>query len=43
MQTDQSICLSLEYSMTVKLLTDHHLMRNAGNGPLWVDFYIFSF
>ena len=24
-QTDQSICLSLEYSMTVKLLTEHHL------------------
>ena len=24
-QTDQSLCLSLEYSMTVKLLTEHHL------------------
>ena len=24
-QSDQSLCLSLEYSMTVKLLTDHHL------------------
>ena len=24
-QSDQSICLSLEYSMTVKLLTEHHL------------------
>ena len=24
-QTDQSICLSLEYSMTVKLLTEHFL------------------
>ena len=25
MQSDQSLCLSLEYSMTVKLLTGHHL------------------
>ena len=24
-QTDQSICLSLEYSVSVKLLTEHHL------------------
>ena len=24
-QSDQSPCLSLEYSMTVKLLTEHHL------------------
>ena len=24
-QTDQSLCLSLEYSTTVKLLTEHHL------------------
>ena len=24
-QSDQSHCLSLEYSMTVKLLTEHHL------------------
>ena len=24
-QSDQSVCLSLEYSMTVKLLTEHHL------------------
>ena len=24
-QTDQSRCLSLKYSMTVKLLTEHHL------------------
>ena len=24
-QSDQSICLSVEYSMTVKLLTEHHL------------------
>ena len=24
-QTDQSLCWSLEYSMTVKLLTEHHL------------------
>ena len=25
-QSDQSLCLSLEYSMTVKLLTEHHLV-----------------
>ena len=24
-QSDQSLCLSLKYSMTVKLLTEHHL------------------
>ena len=24
-QSDQSLCLLLEYSMTVKLLTEHHL------------------
>ena len=24
-QSDQSLCLSLEYSMSVKLLTEHHL------------------
>ena len=24
-QSDQSLCLSLEYSMIVKLLTEHHL------------------
>ena len=24
-QTDQSLCQSLEYSLTVKLLTEHHL------------------
>ena len=24
-QSDQSLCLSLEYSMTVKRLTEHHL------------------
>ena len=24
-QSDQSLCLSLEYSLTVKLLTEHHL------------------
>ena len=24
-QSDQSLCLSLEYSMTVKLLSEHHL------------------
>ena len=23
-QSDQSLCLSLEYSMSVKLLTEHH-------------------
>ena len=23
-QSDQSLCLSFEYSMTVKLLTEHH-------------------
>ena len=23
-QTDQSLCLSLKYSMTIKLLTEHH-------------------
>ena len=21
----------------------YHMMRNAGKGPLWVDFHIFSF
>ena len=25
MQSDQSLCLSLEFSMIVKLLTEHHL------------------
>ena len=25
MQSDQSLCLSLEYSMIIKLLTEHHL------------------
>ena len=25
-QSDQSLCLSLEYSMTVKLLTEHYLV-----------------
>ena len=25
MQSDQSLCLSLKYSTTVKLLTEHHL------------------
>ena len=24
-QSDQSLCQSIEYSMTVKLLTEHHL------------------
>ena len=26
-QSDQSLCLSLEYSMTVKLLTEHHSVQ----------------
>ena len=26
LQSDQSLCLSLEYSMIIKLLTEHHLM-----------------
>ena len=32
-QSDQSLCLSLDYSVTVKLLTEHHLeflSLNAG-------------
>ena len=29
-QTDQSICLTLEYSMTVKLLTEHNLEFTGG-------------
>ena len=32
-QSDQSLCLSLEYSMSVELLTEHHLeflsLKNA--------------
>ena len=28
-QTDQSLCSSLEYSMTVKLLTEHHMAVQA--------------
>ena len=24
-QTDQSLCMSIEYSMTIKLLTEYHL------------------
>ena len=35
-QSDQSHCLSLEYSMTVKLLTEHHLeflsLKGGGTG-----------
>ena len=33
-QSDQSLCWSLEYSMTVKLLTEHHLefLSVAGYG-----------
>ena len=31
-QTDQSLCLSLEYSMTVKLLIEHHLKFLRLNG-----------
>ena len=31
-QSDQSLCLSLEYSMTVKLLTEHHLEVLRLNG-----------
>ena len=36
-QSDQSLCLSLEYSMTVKLLTKHHLellrLKGCCTGP----------
>ena len=36
-QSDQSLCLSLEYSMSVKLLTEHHLeflsLRGGYTGP----------
>ena len=31
-QSDQSLCLSLEYSMSVKLLTEHHLEFLSLNG-----------
>ena len=31
-QSDQSLCLSLEYSMSVKLLTEHHLEMLSLNG-----------
>ena len=31
-QSDQSLCLSLEYSMTVKLLTEHHLEFLSSKG-----------
>ena len=31
-QSDQSLCLSLEYSMIVKLLTEHHLEFLSLNG-----------
>ena len=37
-QSDHSICESLEYSMTVKLLTEHHLefisLKGGGIAPL---------
>ena len=29
-QSDQSLCLSLDYTMTVKLLTEHHLEVQRG-------------
>ena len=36
-QSDLSLCLSLEYSMTVKLLTGQHLeflsLKGGGTGP----------
>ena len=36
-QSDQSLCLSLEYSMTIKLLTEHHLeflsLKGGCTGP----------
>ena len=33
-QSDQSLCLSLDYSMNIKLLTEHHLefLRFKGRG-----------
>ena len=31
-QSDQSLCLSLEYSMTVELLTAHHLLFESLKG-----------
>ena len=31
-QSDQSLCLSLEYSLIVKLLTEHHLEILSLNG-----------
>ena len=31
-QSDQSLCLSLEYSMTVKLLAEHHLQFQSLKG-----------
>ena len=35
-QSDQSLCLSLKYSMSVKLLTEHHLeflsVKGGGTG-----------
>ena len=33
-QSDQSLCSSLEYSMTVKLLTEHHLVFLSLKGGL---------
>ena len=32
-QTDQSLCLSLGYSMSVKLLTEHHLVALLNLSP----------
>ena len=40
-QSDQSICLSLEYSMSVKLLTEHHfefLSIKGGCTGLWESY-----
>ena len=31
-QSDQSLCLSLDYSVTVKLLTEHHMEFLSLNG-----------
>ena len=38
-QSDQSLCKSLEYSMTVKLLTEHHLefLRLKGGCAGWSE------
>ena len=34
-QSDQSLCLSLDYSMIVKLLTEHHLEFLSLKGGCW--------